>query len=301
MGEYAQVNTSGNGDLPPEGEASISAPGASITISGDETEGKGQENLEAQPSVSEGQPERDPGLPEKFKSTGDLAAAYAELERKQSEAAAVEQNRLATENAQLRAQLAGQTTPDGTPAPVAGAPEGENKAELTAPPQFQAATPEALSTFVQEYSRDGRLSEQSYQDLQFKFNLGRAMADSHIQAKRAQAELHAEQAMSGVGGSKEFSKATAWAQEHLTDGEVRIFNEDLGSGNEMRIKSAITNLAARYAAGKSPNLVAGTAATQSVSGFSSDAQIAKAVNDPRYEEDPSYRREVEAKIMASNM
>ena len=74
------------------------------------------------------------------------------------------------------------------------------------------------------------------------------------------------------------------------------------SGNIDQAKFAVQGLMAKSGANpKQPNLFEGTSDTVSKDAFQSVSQVTDAMNDPRYEKDPSYRKMVEDKIGRSTV
>ena len=55
------------------------------------------------------------------------------------------------------------------------------------------------------------------------------------------------------------------------------------------------------ATGYEPKLTGGRAPTNEVQGYSSEAQVIRAMQDPRYQDDPAYIKEVEQRIAVSNV
>ena len=53
--------------------------------------------------------------------------------------------------------------------------------------------------------------------------------------------------------------------------------------------------------GQAPTLLQGDTGGAGVDSFKSVAQLTKAMNDPRYSEDPAYRDEVTAKLSQSSI
>jgi hypothetical protein len=65
------------------------------------------------------------------------------------------------------------------------------------------------------------------------------------------------------------------------------------------INMAVTGLSARHKTAQGPKLLQGQSSGGSREGFASRAELAKAVADPRYNNDPAYRRRVEEKLAIS--
>jgi hypothetical protein len=106
-----------------------------------------------------------------------------------------------------------------------------------------------------------------------------------------------------VGGEEAYHSMTAWAADNLPPGEVAAFDGVIERGNPEAIYFAIQALALRYqdAQGYDGELLTGRAPTNNVDAFRSQAEVVRAMNDPRYENDPAYRQDVFDKLERSNL
>jgi len=75
------------------------------------------------------------------------------------------------------------------------------------------------------------------------------------------------------------------------------------SGNLQAIQLAVAGLRAEYenAVGYEGRLLTGKAATQTADVFRSQAEVVRAMNDPRYDSDPAYRQDVFDKLERSSI
>ena len=113
-------------------------------------------------------------------------------------------------------------------------------------------------------------------------------------------EVNAIQA--AVGGEQAYQNMIGWAQENFTDGEIQAYDNALDSGNLSTINLALQALYYRYADanGSEGELIQGKAA-EAVDGYRSQAEVVRAMGDPRYENDPAYRQDVYNKLEQSNL
>lgn len=230
-------------------------------------------------------------LPDKFKTIGDLANAYAELEKKQSQA-----------------------TPPVVPPeaakadPLAKPPDAANAAKAdpakTAEDAAKAAVADAgldFNAYSQEFAaNEGKLSDESYKALA-DGGIPRALVDSYIAGQREIATSLETAAYTAVGGQEEYSKMTEWAAVNMSESEVAAFNKGT-TGSKDDLLLAVSGLRDRYrsANGIAPTLLQGGAKGGSSSGgFQSNAEMTAAMKSPLYQKDPAYRKQVEAKIAAS--
>jgi hypothetical protein len=82
---------------------------------------------------------------------------------------------------------------------------------------------------------------------------------------------------------------------------VAAYDNVVNSGNKDAIFFAVQALNQRYkdAVGFEGQTISGKAVKQTVKGFRSQAELARAISDPRYRNDPAYRLDIEAKLAAS--
>lgn len=163
---------------------------------------------------------------------------------------------------------------------------------------------DSIQRMYDEY-KEGGLSEESYAELA-KVNFTREFIDSYIQGQEALIDQYASSMVEYVGGNEKF----AALMQHLQATDMTAFNS-LDEALETRnidLAKSLLNLA-----GQSYNLKFGKAAKRSVTkravqtkvtapkvqGFTSQAEMIKAMSDKRYRDDAVYRHEVEQKVAYS--
>ena len=104
-----------------------------------------------------------------------------------------------------------------------------------------------------------------------------------------------------VGGEKNYSNMIDWAQKSLNEQEVKMFDAVMERGDPLSAFFAVRSLAFAYndAIGYDGNMVQGKAPRQSNDQFRSQAEVVAAMGDPRYENDPAYRRDIMDKLERS--
>ena len=199
-------------------------------------------------------------LPEKFKSAEDLAKAYSELEKKQS------------------------------------VPEEPNMQQMRA----DAEASEGMDKFYNEYQEQGSLTEKSYEELN-KMGLDKSLVDNYIAGQEAIANNDVQTIHNTVGGADNYNKLIEYAKTNLNDAEQNAFNETLETGSIEQVKFAVQGIASRAGINsEQPQTMIDGDTIGSVSDtFESSAQVISAMNDPRYANDPAYRKKVEDKIARS--
>ena len=106
-----------------------------------------------------------------------------------------------------------------------------------------------------------------------------------------------------AGGQEKFQRLLGWASQNLDDNRINSFNSALDSADEHTIISQLKGMQYDYmmATGYEPKLTGGRAPSNDVQGFASEAQVIAAMQDPRYQNDPAYIKEVEQRIAVSNV
>ena len=223
---------------------------------------------------AEGQGEQRPAwLPEKFASGEALATAYAELERKQS----------------------GTTTPPATPATPTIPPTPEAQAQKNGVD---------LKAVSDEYTRTGKLTDTTYQDLEKK-GFSRSQVDDYISGQQARATQIVNSLNQVVGGEAQRKALYSWAQAELTPADLNAFNAVMDTGKAEQMTLALQGLFSRYqsATGREAILIAGegTPATTGAQPFTSQAEIVKAMSDERYKNgDKAYIQGVQDRMAVTN-
>ena len=101
-----------------------------------------------------------------------------------------------------------------------------------------------------------------------------------------------------VGGEANYANMIDWAQKSLNEQEVQMFDAVMQKGDPLSAFFAVRALAYAYndAVGYDGNMVQGKAPRQSNDQFRSQQEVVAAMGDPRYENDPAYRRDIMEKL-----
>ena len=104
-----------------------------------------------------------------------------------------------------------------------------------------------------------------------------------------------------VGGEENYANMIDWAQKSLNEQEVKMFDAVMQKGDPLAAFFAVRSLAYAYndAVGYDGNMVQGKAPRQSNDQFRSQQEVVRAMADPRYDDDPAYRREIMDKLERS--
>lgn len=105
-----------------------------------------------------------------------------------------------------------------------------------------------------------------------------------------------------VGGEEQYNQMIAWASQNLSEQEIAAYDSVMDRGNPEAVYFAIQALNYRFqdSVGTEGRLLTGTAA-KSMDVFRSQAEVVRAMNDPRYDADPAYRQDVFNKLERSEL
>ena len=106
-----------------------------------------------------------------------------------------------------------------------------------------------------------------------------------------------------VGGDAEYGKIVSWAKDNMSDKESAAFDDLVSTGNVGAISLAAQGLQAKYndANGYEGRMLSGKSPKTSEDTFRSQAELVRAMSDPRYDDDPAYRQDVIAKLDRSDV
>ena len=218
----------------------------------------------------------------KYKNAEELEKAYTELEKKLG----------SKEEAPAEEEVEKTTSEDDT--------EPESSAEVA-----------LLNEANKEYwDNDGKLSDETIE--KFSSMSSKDLVSAYLEvtkgipqqpssAEVAQADINSIQ--NSVGGEKAYKSLTEWAGNNLDKDAIKAFDSTVNSGNVQLIKLAVAGLKAEYdsANGYEGRMLSGKAAQTSGDVFRSQAEVVRAMSDPRYDRDPAYRNDIYEKLDRSDL
>ena len=161
----------------------------------------------------------------------------------------------------------------------------------------------SYNALKEEYRTNGELSEKTLAQLE-KAGYTRELVENFIEGQQARYEAsYGVYIRNAVGGDKEYARLVKWAGNNLSSQEINRFNKAVTSNDIDIALVAVENLANRMekAKGTPPKLVEGKpTAEHHTKGYASLAEMAAAMDDPRYEKDMAYTERVERRIIASD-
>lgn len=164
---------------------------------------------------------------------------------------------------------------------------------------------DAVTRIQQEYQNEDRLSDESYKELA-EAGYSKAFVDAYIRGQEALVNQYVEKVMDFVGGRERFQQVYSHMQTNNPEGAEALIKAF--ESRDVSTMKTILNLA-----GQSRDKTFGKKAERSIAkratpakpaprkavGFESQAEMIKAMSDPRYRTDSKYRREVEQKVIDS--
>jgi len=219
----------------------------------------------------------------KFRDAEELEQAYLELQRKLGSRETEQDTEQDTEQVEEEEEL--EYSPAVGLIQEASAEYYQNNGELS---------PETLAKFSELSSQD---LVQAYMQLQ---------ANNPQQFEQQAVDLSEREVnfiQNSVGGEQAYAQMVQWAADNLDPTYVQAFDNVVESGNVQAIALAVAGLRSEYenAVGYEGRMLSGKAAQAQDPGFRSQAEVVRAMSDPRYESDPAYRQDIFDKLERSNI
>lgn len=219
----------------------------------------------------------------KFKSQEDLLKAYNELQKKLGQEASEEEEDTEEEQPEASEEVA-------------------EEVEETTEVVTQAV--DYMTQLGKEFDESGVVSDEAIEKLSSMDSKDLVTAYLKYNANAQAATLQQSQVndiMATVGGAEAYTEMVSWAGQNLPAEEVADFNAVTATNNPVAIKFAVQALSAKWkgAEGYEAPLVTGRKAPSKSKAFRSQAELARAIADPRYSSDPAYRMDVEQKLARS--
>ena len=170
---------------------------------------------------------------------------------------------------------------------------------------------EAISRASEEFNSNGELSAETL--AQFEQMSSKELVQAYFEYEQSLPSLDAPQSVelsqgdintiqNSVGGEAAYQQLVGWAAQNFSEAEIQAFDNVVDSGNVAAINLALAGLQARYtdANGYEGKMIQGKAATPADT-FKSQAEVVRAMSDPKYDRDPAYRDEIMQKLARSNL
>ena len=106
-----------------------------------------------------------------------------------------------------------------------------------------------------------------------------------------------------AGGAEKYTEMIGWAENNLQKEEINMYDAVMEKGDPMACFFAVQALKYRFddASGTEGRMLTGKAPSSGGDTYQSQAQVVEAMSDPKYDNDPAYRREVMKKLERSDV
>ena len=163
------------------------------------------------------------------------------------------------------------------------------------------------------YSNDGKLTPETLS--KFKGMSSEDLVNAYLEVTNSpewsatpptQAEDVSEAQINEVknyaGGEQAYTDMVQWAGQNLDAKSIEAFDQIVASGSIDAIKFAVTGLKSQYqnSVGYEGKMIQGKAPKETGDVFRSQAELVRAMNDRRYDNDPAYRQDVIEKLERSD-
>lgn len=187
-------------------------------------------------------------------------------------------------------------------------PEAEDQPEERSEYSTQI---DAISRAAEEFNSNGVLSEETLAEFEkmsskeliqayFEYEQSLPTMEASQGVDLSQSEIN--QIQNSVGGEAAYQQLVGWAAQNFSQSEIQAFDNVVDSGNVDAINLALAGLKARYtdAVGYEGTMIQGKAAAPADT-FKSQAEVVRAMSDPKYDRDPAYRDEIMQKLARSDI
>ena len=242
-----------------------------------------QDSLKVGEEISE---QQDQLLAGKYKSAEELEKAYKELESK-----------LGQQDSKSTEEVESELEPESEPEPTQ---LSDNASLIT-------------SASDEYYSNDGKLSPETVE--KFKSMSSEDLVNAYLEVTKSPewsakpptqvddvTDSQINEIKNFAGGDQAYSDLVQWAGKNLDSKSIKAFDDIIASGSVDAIKLAVTGLKSQYqnAVGFEGKMVQGKPPQNNTDVFRSQAELVRAMNDRRYDNDPAYRQDVIQKLERSD-
>ena len=188
---------------------------------------------------------------------------------------------------------------------VSEEPEPEKETEEEAPKDTESN----LLDQLWEEGTTSKVTKETFEKLQKMdpVEVAKMAMEARSKAQEPQSreftDQDVEQIHGLVGGSENYNNMMSWAQQNVSEQEVSMYDAVMEMGNPQAAYFAVQALALKYQdqSGRDGQMITGKAPKSTADVFNSQAELIRAMEDDRYNDDPAYRQEVQAKLERSNV
>ena len=159
------------------------------------------------------------------------------------------------------------------------------------------------------FTETGKITEDDYEKLG-EAGFSKQVIDTYLDGLRGAAnpaedikDAQLNDILSVTGGEEGYSKLREWTQANVPDETLKAFDKILDTQDPTMIKVAVQGFAAqmREAEGYEPQLINGRTAAGNTNTFRTQAELTKAMADPRYGKDEAYTLSVYDRLKESKV
>tara|TARA_Y100000004_G_scaffold94201_1_gene105522 strand:+ start:5328 stop:6122 length:795 start_codon:yes stop_codon:yes gene_type:complete len=159
------------------------------------------------------------------------------------------------------------------------------------------------------FTETGKITEDDYEKLG-EAGFSKQVIDTYLDGLRGAAnpaedikDAQLNDILSVTGGEEGYSKLREWTQANVPDETLKAFDKILDTQDPTMIKVAVQGFAAqmREAEGYEPQLINGRTAASNTNTFRTQAELTKAMADPRYGKDEAYTLSVYDRLKESKV
>ena len=240
-----------------------------------------QDSLQVGEAMQEAQ---DDLLAGKYKNAQELESAYVELQKKLGE------------KGSETSEEAGDTK----------ASQEETKEEETKETEKDSSEANVLDELWEETLTGEKFSDKVLDKL--KNSNPADLAQSYLQYRQQNepqplSDKDISELKTIAGGEQGYTDMLQWADKNLNKQEIDMFDKVMEKGDPLAAFFAVRSLAYRWedSRGVDGRMLTGTNPKQDGSQFRSQAEVVKAMSDPKYDRDPAYRQDIMQKLERSNV
>ena len=185
----------------------------------------------------------------------------------------------------------------------------EDKAEDK--PQFSDGANLINSASEEYYANGNKLSDETMAKFSSMSTQDLIKAYMEVQATQPQqaappadiTQDQINQIKNSAGGERAYANIVNWAKSNLPKSSIDAFDEVVSTGSVQAIQLAVAGLKSEYnnANGVEGRMVTGKTAPDRGDVFRSQAELVRAMNDSRYDNDPAYRQDIIEKLDRSDL
>ena len=244
----------------------------------------------------------------KYKNAQELEKAYVELQKKlgeeepAAEAAEAEAEPQQLENIYTKdGSVNYETVSEAYGSEISGLLQKANVDPWAISKEFHEAEGQYTQEMVDTLVNAG-LSEAAVKS----YFAGRAAEEGYTTGNSSAsdiAEADIAAVKNSVGGEAAYQNIMTWAGKNLDEEQIKAFDDVVGEGSLAAIKLAVSGLKAQYenANGFEGKMYTGKPPKTSGDVFRSQAELVRAMSDPRYDQDPAYRQDIIEKLDRSDL